>query len=221
MDDVGGGDGVVGAGVVAHHERAVVGDVDRGADERRRRAPARPARADRGSASRARYSSTTPPPARGRRRSRRGRRRAARRGRPDGRPRGCTRWPIAASSAGNALPVHVAARAHDHAARRPSRLGEEPGQLAVADHEVVRPLEPAATPGHLARPRRPAATAGGHHHEVRLARPGARPQEHRDEQRRARRRVPRAAEAAPARGLVRRRPPRARRRRRPRAASSR
>ena len=95
--------------------------------------------------------------------------------------------------------MHVAAHAdHDGAG---ILLGQDPGELAVVDHHVVRPLETGFDAAELAD-RRDAGEARGHRHQrQRLGRErGAK--ERRDEERRTRRRDPRPAEAAATRRLL-------------------
>ena len=110
---------------------------------------------------------------------------------------------MSASSAGNASGAHVEAHP-DHDRARAVGLGEDARELAVVDHDVVRPLQPgASTPATCAhgassarataaasvtRCTRSAGSAGRSSTETSSAAPG--------------RRDPRAAEPAPARGLL-------------------
>ena len=107
-----------------------------------------------------------------------------------------------ASSAGSASGCTLQTHPDDDRARAVG-LGEDAGELAVVDHDVVRPLQPgASTAADRASTASSAASpAASVTRCVRSARQ-RRPQQHRDEQRRAGRRDPRAAETAPARGLL-------------------
>ena len=93
------------------------------------------------------------PPRRARRASGRARattRPAATATRPNGSPWSSHAVAMSASSAGNASALGVEAHADDHRARAVG-LGEDARELAVVDHEVVRPLH--------ARPSNPADRA--------------------------------------------------------------
>ena len=100
-------------------------------------------------------------------------------------------------------PVHVDAGA-DHQGPVGGRLGQDTGELEVADHEVVRPLELDVNPG---RGHRPLDQRQGHGGDGEVAAGGGKfllagAEQDREEQRLPRRRLPPAVEPAPAGGLV-------------------
>jgi hypothetical protein len=80
-------------------------------------------------------------------------------------------------------------------------LAQEPGQLPVRDHEIVRPLQPGRDPGNGSDGVGEREARGKREHEQSIHGEVG-PEEHRHQQRRAGRRLPRPAEAAPSRGLV-------------------
>ena len=181
---------------------AVVGECRRARLRDRRRVRARRAPAGRASPSRARYvGRVVAELVETRPRARRGTRRAARRGRRRDQPRGCTRSPCAASSAGTPSAVDVAPIADDDSGvavglRRGSRraCGRRPRGRSATSARRRRP----ATASTASVSASPAARSG----RIEALGRELRAQQHRHQQRRTRRGHPRATEPAPPGGLL-------------------
>ena len=202
VDDVAGGDVLVGAVVATHDERAVVGDVDRFPHECRR-APCphepdvRVSRVARGSAR---------GPARARRarlRAARGTGRGARHDRRCARLRGCTpsTWPRAREGT---PPTPRCSRLRSRAAS-PSRSARSPASLRSPTTRSLGHLSSGVHAGNVLH-RLGQGERRRHHGPVRSVVRGVtvrrRAQQHRHQQRGAGRGLPPAVEASPARGLV-------------------
>ena len=128
---------------------------------------------------------------------------------------GCTRWRSPRARPGTRR-QRTFSPMPTTTAPAPSRLGEDPRELAVVDDDVVRPLQPRVDAGRARAPRRPRRAPAASVTRCRRSGGERGPEQHRDEERRARRRDPRCGRAGPGPRSARRRP-RPRPRRAPRA----